>query len=167
MPIDPYSLALAANVYHRVRGAVIALNFIKNRKQRNVLEVLQTTKTTIADLPLEIVDVIAAELLAAECHKDRCDCWLRYYDSWEGDCACVDEIEHTCRPNADGQCHCFDAVREGHCMYDCLSLDALLVYGDFYEDARTWQTHLETNDKSAVKRTHSIERQAAVSCSHG
>lgn len=79
MPVDPYSLIVAAKRYHAVRGAVIAMDFIRDRKQRNVLQVSEAApRSNISKLPIEVIDAIALKLLAADNHDARCDCWVRF-----------------------------------------------------------------------------------------
>ena len=164
MPIDPYSLIVGAKRYHAVRGAVIAMDFIRDRKQRNVLQVSKAaSRSNISNLPIEVIDAIAVELLAADNHDARCDCWVKFPDCWEAECDCVEDMQHTCAPSRD-DCYCYDRFVDEHCIYDCASMAYVFEsYDENYEHAQDLEYRLATPQRNRSKRSSQTEIWAAVS----
>ena len=164
MPVDPYSLIVAARRYHAVRGAVIAMQFIKDRTQQNALQVsAAATPINMANLPVEVIDVISTKLLEGDTHNTRCDCWARYWKAWEGpsDCACHGGMEDSCRPG-DDDCELYDDSTTNHCMYRCRMTENDFDLGDQYDAAMDWRDALDILQKKDVTFKDSIGHWTAV-----
>ena len=167
MPVDPYSLIAAARRYHGVRGAVIFMDFVKDRKKRNTLQTsVDAPPTTIANLPIEVMESISARLLDADSHKTRCDCWARYWKIYTPGCYDGGCYVPSCKSAGD-ECECHERHPREHCMNRCLNLDLLLEGSEIYADARHWQCELETLHKKNLRKSNTIEYWAAVGlCAH-
>lgn len=176
MPVDLYSLVVAARRYSNVRGALLAIDFIRKRKQQGVLRT--SGSSTIANIPIEVLDNICTRLLEVNTrnHRSYCDCWARYIN-WHHECrecACADSMIHSCNPqNAQPKgncsdhgitCDCYERLLLRHCLYTCPSRD-VIVSGYKYDSGHftlgQWEEKLGTCKKRGLALT-GIARYAAV-----
>ena len=151
MPVDPYSLIVAVRRYHGVRGAFIAMDFIRDRKERTILQTSDETATvSIANLPIEVIEVVSAKLLEADSHKTRCDCWARYKESWQGECTCLEAVAQSCKSRKN-HCECFDHFLADHCWHECPSRE--YIYDELDDAARAWCAKLQRLKKKDIRQS--------------
>lgn len=137
VPVDPYSLILAAKRYHAARGALLAVTFVRKHKQSQSLKIEASHQgsTNVSHLPIEVLNRIYDALLQPGEHEDRCDCWIRFspdYISQVADgCQCLSDIRTT-SPGVSN--------RTTHCPVECKTADAC------DQDSDQWDLNVEHYD---------------------